>query len=73
MQAALAMSKNFKDSKQAQHMAKKRHYAREGSNEDRHELHYIQGDLMIAYPRTKNCGKVEIQMRLKYMMGNVPK
>ena len=72
-QAAIAMSKNFKDSKQTRHMDRRRHYVREGSNEGRHELCYIPGDLMLADPGTKNCGKAEIQTRLKYMMANVPK
>ena len=71
-ESAIAMSKNYRDSKRTQHIKRRVHYVRQGQESGQHSLEYVPADLQLADIGTKNLSAQELDPRLKYIQVSVP-
>jgi len=70
--SAIAMGKSFKDTKHTRHIARRFHYVREGEQQGRFKIQYIDNSLQFSDIGTKNTTIDDLESRMKFLMVKVP-
>ena len=70
--SAIAIGKSFKDTKHTRHIARRFHYVREGEQQGRFKIQYIDNSLQFSDIGTKNTTIDDLESRMKFLMVKVP-